>query len=69
MPRYKGEFYPKRFLPKIYGQKQYIQEALSNLIDNAIKYTPSKGFVSVSITKKENNVIISIEELILKIIL
>ena len=52
----------KESLPMIYGQKQYIQEALSNLIDNAIKYTSSKGFVSVSITKKENNVILSIED-------
>jgi len=62
-------------LPKIYGQRQYLQEALSNLIDNAIKYTPSlrmdseargkrnkKGIISISITKKENNVIISIKD-------
>ena len=49
-------------LPRINGQKQYLQEAFSNLIDNAIKYTSSKGKIVISITKKENNVIISIED-------
>ena len=62
-------------LPNIHGQTQYLQEAFSNLIDNAVKYTPSteidhetrsrrnkKGIISISITKKENNVIISVKD-------
>jgi len=66
---------PSSSFPKIYGQKDYLTEAISNLIDNAIKYTPSlkqrkemegikeeEGYVKVSLTKKKNNVIISVED-------
>jgi signal transduction histidine kinase len=64
-----------RPIPKIYGEAMYLRDAVDNLIDNALKYTPSlktssevrgkrkkKGIVSVSLTKKENNVIISVKD-------
>jgi signal transduction histidine kinase len=60
---------------KAYVQKNYFQEAISNLIDNAVKYTPNEkarkkmdnlkqeqGKVKVTITKKQNYVIISVKD-------
>ncbi len=48
--------YPAKKLPKIQIDRKRIREVISNLIDNAIKYT-EKGSVIVS-TKKENNSIL-----------
>jgi signal transduction histidine kinase len=66
---------PKKSIPKIYGEEEYLREVFNNLIDNALKYTPSlvanrevrgkreeKGIIFVSVTKKKNNVIISIKD-------
>ncbi len=66
---------PSMAIPRIYGQKDYLQEALSNLIDNAIKYTPSlqqrkdmenikikKGKIEVSLAGKEDKIIVSIKD-------
>lgn len=58
---------------KIFGQKSYLEEAFSNLINNAIKYTPSptfeingikreKAFVDVSIENKNNGILIKISD-------
>ena len=41
-------------VPEIYAQKQYLEEALSNLFTNAIKYTPSpKKTVDVRSTRDD----------------
>jgi signal transduction histidine kinase len=39
-------------LPAIMGNKQALREVLSNLIDNAIKYTPSGGEVEIIVSIK-----------------
>ena len=63
----------REILPKIFCEKEYLEEAISNLIDNAIKYTPSvkagaqgkskeKGLVSVSLKKDAQSVIIEIKD-------
>ncbi len=39
-----------------------IQRMFSNLLDNAIKYTPSGGSVTVSIAEKDNQVMVSFKD-------
>lgn len=38
-----------------------VRRALSNLISNAMRYTPSSGSIAVSISKSATNVIIHVE--------
>ncbi|HXX93382.1 MAG TPA: ATP-binding protein [Planctomycetota bacterium] len=37
-----------RFLPSILGDPDYLERAVSNLVDNAIKYTPEGGSIRVA---------------------
>jgi two-component system phosphate regulon sensor histidine kinase PhoR len=37
-----------RSLPRVLGNPDYVERAVSNLIDNAIKYTPERGKITVS---------------------
>ncbi|MGA1870617.1 MAG: sensor histidine kinase [bacterium] len=46
----------------ISGDLQGLQRMVANLIDNALKYTPSEGTVSISIHNESDNVIISIKD-------
>lgn len=60
---------------RIYAQKEYLKEAISNLIDNAIKYTPStskdseardqrkeKGRIAIFLTKQDDYAMIQIKD-------
>ncbi len=40
----------------ILGEYQGIQRMVANLLDNAIKYTPKKGTISIAIKTNENNI-------------
>jgi signal transduction histidine kinase len=44
------------------GDNRMIQRMLSNLLDNAIKYTLSGGSVSISIAENDAQVVVSIED-------
>ena len=45
------------------GDNRMIQRMLSNLLDNAIKYTPSGGTVSVSVSENdERNIVITVKD-------
>jgi heavy metal sensor kinase len=44
------------------GDHRMIQRMLSNLLDNAIKYTASRGAVSVSVSEDERDVVITVKD-------
>jgi len=44
------------------GDTQMIQRMLSNLLDNAIKYTPPGGSVSVSVSENDGQVVVSVKD-------
>ena len=46
----------------IKGQSLLLGEALNNLIDNAIRYTPSPGHITVSLYEEANHVVLAIED-------
>ncbi|HBA34288.1 MAG TPA: two-component sensor histidine kinase [Gammaproteobacteria bacterium] len=41
---------------RVWGNKRLIAQAISNLLDNAIKYTPLNGCVSLSVLKKGSTI-------------
>jgi two-component system, OmpR family, clock-associated histidine kinase SasA len=41
-------------LPLIYADAELIRQLMSNLLDNAIKYTPEKGSISLSVLHRTN---------------
>jgi two-component system, OmpR family, phosphate regulon sensor histidine kinase PhoR len=49
-------------LPEFWGDGEQIERALSNLIENAIKFTPSGGKVSVEIQQKKDNILFEIRD-------
>ena len=44
------------------GQRLLLGEAINNLIDNAIRYTPAPGRITVSITAQRREVILAVED-------
>lgn len=66
---------PKKPLPAIRGEAKYLEQAVYNLVSNALKYTPStvmvkearaqrkqRGVVTVSIKDEPKNVIVNISD-------
>lgn len=49
-------------LPTIKGNADYIERAVSNLIDNAVKYTPEGGKVDVRVWAKAAQVVIEVRD-------
>lgn len=46
----------------IFADRQLIKQALRILVDNSIKYTPSKGLITVSVQEDGRNVRISVQD-------
>ncbi|MCL5411295.1 MAG: ATP-binding protein [Patescibacteria group bacterium] len=53
---------PKNKNTQVFIDKNKIKQVLTNLIDNAIKYTPEKGKVKVKITEEDRLIAITIED-------
>ncbi len=52
---------PKQKLPKVMTSGEFLEQAIYNLVDNAIKYT-QKGFVKISLSQEAKNIIIKIQD-------
>ncbi len=47
---------------RIRGSKEYIQETLTNLLANAVKYTPRNGKIDITVSDKGNRILIEIKD-------
>ncbi|MFH1876100.1 MAG: HAMP domain-containing sensor histidine kinase [Candidatus Omnitrophota bacterium] len=49
-------------IDKIRGAKEYLQETITNLLANSVKYTPSEGRINIHVTDKGNSILMKIED-------
>lgn len=49
-------------VPRVIGNKQKIKEVLTNLVDNAVKYTPSGGAVHADLYLHDDRVFLSVSD-------
>ena len=56
------ELYCPDDLPRVWADADYAEEVIRNLIDNAIKYSPSGGNVEVKLEKQDGYVVVSVTD-------
>ena len=49
-------------IQKMRGAREYIQEVISNLLANSLKYTPRSGRIDVNVIDKGNSILIEIRD-------
>jgi two-component system phosphate regulon sensor histidine kinase PhoR len=52
----------KANLPKVLGNPDYIDRAIANLVDNAIKYTQEGGTISVMVGRRDDDVFVEVAD-------
>lgn len=55
-------FTPPKENLAIHGNKQLLQRLITSLLDNAVKYTPKKGKISIILTKEKQSAVVSIKD-------
>ncbi len=55
-------FIPAAQLPTIAGDPVWLQEAFGNLLDNAIRFTPKGGTVTVTVYSHENHAVVEFKD-------
>ena len=55
-------FTPSPNLPPVWGDSKSLERALMSLVDNAIKFSPHGGNVNISLRKKDDWVLVSVED-------
>ena len=46
----------------INGEPILLAEAINNLIDNALRYTPAPGHITVAVTERLNAIVLSVQD-------
>jgi signal transduction histidine kinase len=49
-------------LPPVYGDRAAIEHIVANLVDNAVKYSPSGGRILLDVTPAEGGVCVSVTD-------
>jgi PAS domain S-box-containing protein len=47
---------------RVRGERSYLQEAVANLVSNAVKYTPAEGSVKISLMLEEGDVVLCVQD-------
>lgn len=47
---------------KLYSDRRKLQRILGNLLDNAIKFTPSEGVITISVSSEEKKITIEVKD-------
>ena len=55
-------FIPSPNVPPVWGDPKSLERALMALVDNAIKFSPHGGDVKITLTKKDDWVLVSVED-------
>jgi two-component system phosphate regulon sensor histidine kinase PhoR len=49
-------------LPQVAGNADYLERAIANLVDNAIKYTPAKGKIAIAVNAEDSAVVVRVTD-------